>query len=91
MSVSRRELLSRIEFRGIDKIEECFDKGQTCAGILGHYGNWELLSATGLVIKRHPEAVIGLIYHPCAASSSTVCSSTCGRAWAECACPRKTY
>lgn len=64
MSVSRQELLSRIEFRGIDKIEECFDRGQTCAGILGHYGNWELLSATGLVIKEHPEAVIGLIYHP---------------------------
>ncbi len=64
MSVSRQELLSCIEFRGIDKIEECFDRGQTCAGILGHYGNWELLSATGLVIKKHPEAVIGLIYHP---------------------------
>lgn len=64
MSVSRQELLSRIEFRGIDKIEECFDRDQTCAGILGHYGNWELLSATGLVIKKHPEAVIGLIYHP---------------------------
>lgn len=64
MSVSRQNLLSRIEFRGIDKIEECFDRGQTCAGILGHYGNWELLSATGLVIKKHPEAVIGLIYHP---------------------------
>lgn len=64
MSVSRQELLSRIEFRGIDKIEECFDRGQTCAGILGHYGNWELLSATGLVIKKHSEAVIGLIYHP---------------------------
>ena len=64
MSVSRQELLSRLEFRGIDKIEECFDRGQTCAGILGHYGNWELLSATGLVIKKHPEAVIGLIYHP---------------------------
>ena len=48
MSVSRQELLSRIEFRGIDKIEECFDRGQTCAGILGHYGNWELLSAQAL-------------------------------------------
>lgn len=64
MSVSRQELLRHIEFRGTDKIEECFDRGQTCAGILGHYGNWELLSATGLVIKKHPEAVIGLIYHP---------------------------
>lgn len=64
MSVSRQELLRHVEFRGIDKIEEYFDKGQTCAGILGHYGNWELLSATGLVIKKHPESVIGLIYHP---------------------------
>lgn len=64
MSVSRQELLRHIELRGIDKIEEFFDRGQTCAGILGHYGNWELLSATGLVIKKHPEAVIGLIYHP---------------------------
>lgn len=64
MSVSRQELLRHIEFRGTDKIEECFDRGQTCAGILGHYGNWELLSATGLVIKKHPESVIGLIYHP---------------------------
>ena len=34
------------------------------AAILGHYGNWELLSATGLAFSRHKEAVCGLIYHP---------------------------
>lgn len=64
MSVSRRELLSHIEFKGVEQIEECFDRGQTCAAILGHCCNWELLSATGQVFKAHHEAVCGLIYHP---------------------------
>lgn len=64
MSVSRTELLRHIEFRGAEQIEECFDRGQTCAAMLGHYCNWEFLSATGLVFKTHHEAVCGLIYHP---------------------------
>lgn len=64
MSVSRTELLRHIEFKGAEQIEECFDRGQTCAAILGHYCNWEFLSATGLAFKAHHEAVCGLIYHP---------------------------
>lgn len=64
MSVSRKELLRHVEFRNTEAIEDSFDRGQTCAGILGHYGNWELLSATGLMFRRHPEAVVGLIYKP---------------------------
>lgn len=64
MSVSRTELLRHIEFRGAEQIEECFDRGQTCAAMLGHYCNWEFLSATGLAFKAHHEAVCGLIYHP---------------------------
>lgn len=64
MSVSRKELLRHIEFRGAEQIEECFDRGQMCAAMLGHYCNWELLSATGLAFKNHNEAVCGLIYHP---------------------------
>lgn len=64
MSVSSRELLRHIEFRNVGQIEDYFDKGQTCAAILGHYCNWELLSATGLALGRHDEAVCGLIYHP---------------------------
>lgn len=64
MSVTRQELLRRVEFRGVEQIEECFDRGQTCAAILGHCCNWELLSATGQALKRHNEAVCGLIYHP---------------------------
>lgn len=64
MSVSRKELMRHIEFRNVEEIEACFDKGQTCAAILGHYCNWEFLSATGLAFQRHNEAVCGLIYHP---------------------------
>lgn len=64
LSVSDSTLLKHIEFRNAGQIEEYFDRGQTCAAILGHYCNWEMLSATGLAFKRHKEAVCGLIYHP---------------------------
>ena len=64
LSISNERLLRRIEFRGVEQLEECFDRGQECAAILGHYCNWEWLSATGLAFHRHPNAVMGLIYHP---------------------------
>ena len=64
LSISNEKLLQRIEFKGVEQLEQCFDNGQDCAAILGHYCNWEWLSATGLAFKRHPEAVTGLIYHP---------------------------
>ena len=64
LSISDKGLLKRIEFRGVEQLEQCFDEGQDCAAILGHYCNWEWLSATGLAFKRYPDAVMGLIYHP---------------------------
>ncbi|MBO4907501.1 MAG: lysophospholipid acyltransferase family protein [Bacteroidaceae bacterium] len=64
LTISNKALLRRIEFRGLEQLEEVFDTGRNCAGILGHYCNWEWLSATGLAFHRHPDAVIGLIYHP---------------------------
>lgn len=64
LSMSREDMLRHIEFRGVEEMEECFDQGQSCAAILGHYCNWEYLSATALAWQRHPDAVAGLIYHP---------------------------
>ena len=64
LSISDKTLLQHIEFRGVEELEKCFDNGQDCAAILGHYCNWEWLSATGLAFHRHTEAVMGLIYHP---------------------------
>ena len=64
MSITPEKMLQHIEFRGVEQMEECFDNGQTCAAILGHYCNWEYLSTIGLGFKRYPEAIMGLIYHP---------------------------
>lgn len=64
LSISNKGLLRHIEFRGVDQLEKVFDEGRNCAAILGHYCNWEWLSATGLAFRRYPEAVMGLIYHP---------------------------
>ena len=64
MTVSHKELMRHVEFRGTEAVEDCFDRGQACAGILGHYCNWELLTATGRTFTRHKEAVVGLVYAP---------------------------
>ena len=64
LSISSDHLLKHIEFRNAELIEQCFDEGQPCAAFLGHYGNWEYLSATALSMQRHTDAVMGLIYHP---------------------------
>lgn len=64
LSISREDMMKHIEFRNLDQVEDYFDRGQTCAGILGHYGNWEWLSVTGIAFQRHTDAIIGLVYHP---------------------------
>ena len=64
LSISDERLLRHIEFRGVEAMEEVFDEGRDCAAILGHYCNWEWLSASGLAFRRYPQAVMGLIYHP---------------------------
>ena len=71
LTVSDSELLRHLEFRNCEEVEACFDEGQPCAGLLGHYCNWEYLSATALGMRRwgvdgvgESRAVMGLIYKP---------------------------
>ena len=64
LTLNPAEMLQHMEFCGYEAVEECFDRGQDCAAILGHYANWEFLSATPLAARRHPNAAVGLIYHP---------------------------
>ena len=66
LSISKEKFLQHVEYRGVEQIEECFDQGQTCAAILGHYCNWEYLTPIGLAFQRHTDAVTALIYHPLA-------------------------
>ena len=64
LSISNEKLLRRLEFRNAEQMEQVFDEGRDIAAMMGHYGNWEWLSAIGLCFKRYPQAVMGLIYHP---------------------------
>ena len=64
LSISDEKLLRHIEFRNTEEMELVFDEGRDLAVMMGHYGNWEWMTALGLGFKRYPEAVMGLIYHP---------------------------
>lgn len=64
LTISPREMSRRMEFRGVEEMEKCFDQGQSCAAILGHYCNWEWLAAAGLGFHEKYNAAMGLIYHP---------------------------
>ena len=74
LSISDKKLLKHIEFRGVEQMVRVFSEGRNCAAILGHYCNWEWLSATGLAFRpnrreddntsERQKPVMGLIYHP---------------------------
>lgn len=64
LSVSKETMMKHIEFHGYEEVERCFDEGQHCSIMAGHYCNWEYYTALKLPFKRHPEYVLGVIYHP---------------------------
>ena len=64
LSISDKGLLKHVEYRNVDLVEKMFDEGRNCSAISGHYCNWEWFTGLQLVMKRHPQAVVGLIYHP---------------------------
>ena len=64
LNMTPETIKEHLECRNIEAIEECFDRGQSVAAMLGHYCNWEWMSTTKAYFTRHPEAVAGLIYHP---------------------------
>ena len=65
LSMTPEEMKKHLEMRNVEIVTQAYDKGQGVAAFLGHYCNWEWLSATGLYYpKRYENAFIGLIYHP---------------------------
>lgn len=62
LSISDRELHRRLQIVGADDIERHFEAGQDCAGMLGHYCNWEWLSCTGIAFPEGRK--MGLVYKP---------------------------
>ncbi len=64
LTASDEYMMQMLEYRGMDKVEEVLRSGQSIATMLGHFGNWELLSCTKLAIPNFRDWTLGLIYHP---------------------------
>lgn len=62
LGISDKQLRKRFTIEGADMVEQCFEKGQDCAALLGHYANWEWLSCTGIAFPEGRK--MGLIYKP---------------------------
>lgn len=62
LSISDNELRRRLKFVGAEQLEQRFEAGQDCAALLGHYGNWEWLSCTGIAFPEGRK--MGLVYKP---------------------------
>lgn len=64
LTVSNETMKKRNTYHGLEQLEQCYDKGQDCATMCGHYCNWEWHSAINLGYERYEDtAVVGLIYH----------------------------
>lgn len=64
LDMTPEEMNKHLEWRNVEDVEECFDKGQHAAIFLGHYCNWEWLSDVNNCFKRHKGVACGMIYHP---------------------------
>ena len=62
-SISKKEMRSRMEFRGLERVHESLAKGRSCACFLGHCGNWEYVSSLPLWIDPKLGRCLQL-YHP---------------------------
>lgn len=62
LSISRRQLAKRLTIINADLIENDFKEGTHVAAILGHYCNWEWLSAVTIGLPNN--RVVALVYKP---------------------------
>lgn len=62
MTISKKNLMKRMTFKGIELVDEVIESGQSCAIYLGHYCNWEWVTSLPLWVS--PKAHCGQIYHP---------------------------
>lgn len=60
-TISEKEIRRRMQFIGVEQIQNSIAKGQSCALYLGHYCNWEWVSSFPVWLGR--SAVCGQIYH----------------------------
>lgn len=60
-TISKKELLKRVKFNNLDRVEAYFNKGESVLACTGHYGNWELCM---LALGANLSAPAYVIYKP---------------------------
>lgn len=60
-TMSKKQVMKRMQFVGAEKVRESCQKGQSCAVYLGHYCNWEWV--TSLPLWAGEDITFGQIYH----------------------------
>ena len=60
-TMSKKQVMKRMQFTGVENIRESCQKGQSCAIYLGHYCNWEWV--TSLPLWAGEDITFGQIYH----------------------------
>ena len=61
-SISEKEIMRRMTFEGLERVNELADQGRSGAFYLAHTFNWEWITSFPMHI-RNPEVVSGQIYH----------------------------
>lgn len=61
-SMSEKQMRRRMQFEGLDAVNEDLRAGRSVVLYLGHYGNWEWVAS--LPLHLDPSAACGQIYHP---------------------------
>jgi len=49
--MSKKRFLSMVEFKNMDFLDDLYKKNKSVVGIIGHYANWEMLTAFSLYTK----------------------------------------
>ena len=64
-TISRRTIMRRMTFKGVEQVAEILNSGQSIALLLGHYGNWEWVTSFALWLPPvEHEVKMGQLYHP---------------------------
>lgn len=61
LSMSKKQMMRRMKFTGVEQLKASCSKGQSCAIYLGHYCNWEWF--TSMPLWAGEDITFGLIYH----------------------------
>ncbi len=62
LTISKKNIKKRMVFKGVERLEQCFEEGQSVGLYLGHYCNWEWI--TSLPLSLTGRAQCAQIYHP---------------------------